>query len=86
MHAQKKFQRVAVSLRSVSTNWRRCWPKQECEIADYVTEKTVDPRPEVREAPSDPRDGWTDQFWATDELGYGQRTGPKVGAIAKRCS
>lgn len=39
IHAQRKVQRVAVTLGSVSTNWRRCWPKQECEIADYLTDK-----------------------------------------------
>ena len=67
IHAQRKFQRVAVTLGSVSTNWRRCWPKQECEIADYLTDKkTVDSRTEVREAPSGPRHGWTDQFWTTE--------------------
>ena len=41
IHAQRKFQRVGVTLGSVSTNWRRCWPKQECEIADYLTDKKV---------------------------------------------
>lgn len=58
IHAQRKVQRVAVTLGSVSTNWRRCWPKQECEIADYLTDKKA----EVREAPSGPRDSWTDQL------------------------
>lgn len=61
--------------------------KQEHEIADYVTDKTVDSGTQVREAPSVPRDAWTDQFGATDDLGYGQRMEPKKGGHhTKQCS
>lgn len=47
----KKSQGIVVMLRSVSINWRRCLLKQEHEIADYVTDKTVDSGTQVREAP-----------------------------------
>lgn len=77
IHVQKKFQGVVVTLRSVSTNWRRYLPKQKHEIAGALL--AVDSRTEVREVFSGSRDGWTDQVWATDDLRYGQRLGLKTG-------